>query len=1020
MSYYIHRAQMRNLSTDSQERCQTGLSLGSCYFCIPAVYRVKSASMRYTQLFWKRMAQQSNLLAGAGAGAFVLRIGLESTAVGRLWSIPVAILCLVGGVFAQRAACSLEMLHLLWVYVLWPAASPALATGLAAVVIAALLVRYLPLERLATWIIDVIIGVGALTLYVLTLAPTILPADSGEFQIVGPLLGVAHPPGYAMYTLLARLFSLLPVGEIAWRVNLTGAVTGALTVVIVGRTARRIAGSSWAGIAAATALGVSTTFWAQSTTANIRALTVLFTAWCCDRLIAMLQSVPGSRAARHALLGLALSFGLGVAHHSSLLFFAPVMVIGVLWHDPGILKRPREWASPILVFLMPFALNLYIVIRAITGAPFGADNLTDVQRILDHLSMRGFGGDMFAYLRLDRFLWERFLTVGNMFSFQFGSVLLAVAGAGMLWLIWQKRQVAVLLGGIWATMVFIVATYRAPQSVEYLMPAYVPVALCIGCAVVSGEKLSRKLYWRPFLTALVLVSILALGRANLLSYRLLHQDRSARRYAEAVLNNAPPNAHILTNWHWATPLWYLQLVEGKRPDVTVEYITPQGSTPMPYAWPQIIGRRLAEKKQPLIVTNYYPPYIDLPYRFEPLGDAFLVRDEPNMAIPVEMTRLDVDLSEDVYGGRIRILGYRLYQDTAHPGGNVVVELIWQPSEVLKRDYSFFVHLLGPDGVLLGQQDRRHWAAPGYRAGEVLIDRYDLPIALHVVPGRYTLVAGVYMSFDDGTWQRMTTGSGHDVVHLAEIDIRSNDVPPVTRHPLQCRFVGGPTLIGVDYDDTLAGQRRVYTHWRVNAGQSLAITFWQNGQPIAHAQAPAGQAGYITLATDFPSEADNLALSVDGHSMRGLWGLKREGPISLPHQRGHQHYLPFGGKLALTGVDVQMHRPAGQQARVALSFLSLQPIVEDYVISVNVRGERIAVPPSDWVPALGAIPTFKWIRGSQITDVHLIDLPADAQGQGEVALGIYDAFVNTRALQPLDERFTRLGRPTVPLRIITIN
>ncbi|MBN1933614.1 MAG: DUF2723 domain-containing protein [Anaerolineae bacterium] len=977
--------------------------------------------------FWNRIARQPKLTAGLGAGLFILRIGFESTAPGRLWCILAAALCLAAGFLAQRAGRSLGSLNLLWVYALWPAVSPSLATGLGLVTLVALIVEQVRWDKIPLYAIDLILFAGALALYIATLAPTILPADSGEFQIVGPLLGVAHPPGYAMFTLLARLFSMIPLGEIAWRVNLIGAFTGALTVTIVNRAARRITYSPWAGLIAAAALGVSTTFWAQSTTINIRALTILFTALCIDQLAAFVQSDQGSEPARRALRRFAISFGLGAAHHSSLLFFAPVFAITILWHDLGLLKRWREWTRYLLTFLAPFAFNLYIVIRAITGAPFGADNLVNAQRVLDHLTMRGFGGDMFAYLKLDHLLWERFLMVGNIFHFQFDWILLIIAAAGGAWLAWKGRKLALLLGGTWATMTFIVATYRAPQSVEYLMPAYVPITLCIGCAIAwilpNPQHTWLTNQFSAVFVALLIIPVLALAQANLPSYQLLHRDRNAHEYAESVLNNAPPDARILANWHWATPLWYMRLVEGKRSDVTVEYIPPQGATSMPYAWPQIITQRLEEENRPLIVTNYYPPYIDLPYRFEPLSEAFLIRDEPNLTPPDDIVRLDVDLGDQVRGGKIRLLGYRLHKAQVSPGEAVTVDLIWQPLVTLERDYSFFVHLLGPDGTPLGQHDRRHYAAPTYLPGEVLVDRYEFPTLLQAAPGQYALVAGAYLNFDDGTWQRLTTGRGEDTVRLDSIAIEPGDLSPVTLHPLRHRFVGtnqaGPTLIGVDYDDSFPGQRRVYAHWQINTEQPFGVTLFQNAQPIAHAQAPSSPAGYITLAFDVAPNADDLSIAIDGYSARGVWGLDRSRPIALPRPNAKQHYLPFGGKLALIGVDVQTRWQAGKQARVALTFLGTQPIVHDYVISVSVQGEGFALLPSDWVPALGAIPTFKWVRGSQIIDVHLIDLPADAHGEAEIALGVYDAFVNTRALSPLDERFTRLGRPTVPLQTMVI-
>ncbi|MEK7277990.1 MAG: DUF2723 domain-containing protein, partial [Chloroflexota bacterium] len=150
-----------------------------------------------------------------------------------------------------------------------------------------------------------------LFLYTLTLSPDILPADSGEFQIAVPLLGVAHPPGFALYTLLGKLFiSLIPYGTPAYRLNLFSAFLGALTLVVVNRAVSRLIHAGHTknhlfhpltessppdlhasrlpvphsafriphcapGLLAAFTLGVSTTFWSQATTANIRSLAAL-------------------------------------------------------------------------------------------------------------------------------------------------------------------------------------------------------------------------------------------------------------------------------------------------------------------------------------------------------------------------------------------------------------------------------------------------------------------------------------------------------------------------------------------------------------------------------------------------------------------------------------------------------------------------------------------------------------------------------------------------------------------------
>jgi hypothetical protein len=973
---------------------------------------------------WARLA-----LLG-GLPLFVLRVCLEWTSFHWLLVWGVAALALAIAFLLHIALLPTESLGFLWVYVVWPLCSPALAASAAFVGVVGTVIAVIEdkARPTAPFVVDGLVFAAGLILYVATLAPTILPADSGEFQIVGPLLGVAHPPGYALFTMFAKMFSLTPLGEVAWRVNLMGAVTGALTLAVVNCAARQMTGSRWAGIAAAGVLGFSTTFWAQSTTANIRALIALFTSLCILALIKFTQSPPNSRSGSRALTALSLFFGLLTSHHYPQAAFAPLFLAVVLWHDPALIRRVRAWPRYLGAFIVPFAANLYIVVRAATGAPFGTQDLTSAGRIIDHLLGKGFRGDMFAFLRLDRVLWERLLVVGNILVFQFGFVLLSMATLGMAWLAWLRRKQALLLGGMLAIMAFIVATYRAPQSVEYMLPAYIPIALCAGEVIGAVTQSVATTARRPrsaataqalFASALLL-PIAALGYRHLPSYLELHRDRSAREYAEGVLLQAPPEAHILSNWHWYTPLRYLQLVEGQRLDVQVSYIYPQGDTPMPYAWPQRIERELQLSNRPLIVTNYYPTFADLPYRFRPLGQAYLVQTEPSWQLPDTETQLDLD-----FGNRIRLAGYTLQQPSdLHPGDWITVDLVWQPVARLDKPYSFSVQLIGPDGIPLGQQDRRHDAARSYRVGEVLVDRYRFPVYTTAAPGNHTLTASIYFTQEGGGWERLALPSGSDVAQLQTLVVSPGQRQPITTRTMYAPFAKGPVLVGVAYDDTMPNQRRVYLHWRVGDRPVSAELSAASGWTARRTVPGSDVGGYVTTAIDAPPGTKQLGLTCydldTGLSLprRGPWGMLKQQALGLPPIGDSEYYLPLGGKMALVGVRTDRVWRPGTPQRVALRFQSLTPIVHDYVVSVAVQGQNVAPPPSDSVPALGAIPTFKWIRGSRVNDVHLIDIPPEASGHAQLTCGVYDAFTML-ALPPLDERVARLGLAGVPLGTVTI-
>jgi hypothetical protein len=71
--------------------------------------------------------------------------------------------------------------------------------------------------------------------------PAYGPVDAPELLSAGLVLGVAHPPGYLLLSLLERLALLLPVGGPAFRMNLVGPVALGLAAAGFASLARRLA-----------------------------------------------------------------------------------------------------------------------------------------------------------------------------------------------------------------------------------------------------------------------------------------------------------------------------------------------------------------------------------------------------------------------------------------------------------------------------------------------------------------------------------------------------------------------------------------------------------------------------------------------------------------------------------------------------------------------------------------------------------------------------------------------------------
>ncbi len=959
------------------------------------------------------------------AGLYLGRVWSECGTQARSWlqiagmaaaGLAVATL---GVVLLRRARRPVWPLVLLGVYVLWPWADARMALAVAIVSLVTLLLARQWTIRVPGDLLDFLVGGVALLLYVGTLAPSVQPADAGEFQLVAAVLGIAHPPGYPLYTMLGKLFTLVPLGDVAWRVNLFAAVCAAATLVVVSRSVRQATGSGAAGALAALALGLVPTFWAQGTFANIRSLTALLTALS----IHWLLRYGEARSGRY-LVAFAVTFGLGITHHSSLALLALPFIAYLIAVDPRLVLEPRRWLAPAAGLGASLLVLLYLPLRSAMHPAFDPAPIRTFDAFLGHVLALGFRGD-FLY-----FLWQptlglRLNVLADILRIELGWALLAASLALGLFAARRRRPWVLLWAGVALVNGFAAITYRAPQTVEYLLPTY--VALAVGLGLGLGTILRA---WPGQAVPAVLAGLvawwgLANGLAAYPSYRALHADDSLRRQMVDLLRAAPPQAVILSNWHLNTPLLYLQQVEGLRPDVTVTYVYPEGAMPNGQVWARRIQETIGQR--PVLVTNRFAEYASLPYRLSPVGPVWAVQPAGAQTVPAGLAG-----QPRVLGEKIEFLGARIGQAQAAPGQTVEVQIAWRPQVPLERDYSWFVHLEGPQGIA-GQNDITY-VAGRIAAGETVVDSYRFSLRPETPPGEYRLLAGVYITFPDGSWERLRTPGGEDAIGLGQVRVRPRAEAPVSAHPLAIAWADGSRLVGVDYDDSVAGQRRVYLHWyRPAGGADLDLALGRGGQALAQARvAGGGEAGYQTVACDvspaWPAGHAQLLMTsagvinspgagtvtlvatAAGARLRSLGPWHRPGAdfVVLPGGPPGSRYLDMGGEMVLVGARWQPPTPIPGAPLVAeLEWLAARPLVQDYIISLSLEGDGWQAQHDD-VPALGAIPTLKWLTGWRVRDVHPFTVPAEAAGPGRLGLAAYDVTTQI-SLSVGDDRLARAGQ-----------
>src|SRR5262245_16644694 len=205
-----------------------------------------------------------------------------------------------------------------------------------------------PLSR-TDILISLVIGLLALALYIRTLAPSLLWGDSAEFQTLSYSLGVTHPTGYATQVMFGKLFTLIPVNNIAYRVNLMSAFFGALAVACTSAIVILLTGSRIASISAAMVLAFTEGFWWRALVAEsyapaagmLAAVWLLFLLWrkTCKSLYLFFAGLVG-----------ALSVGI----HSTVVMTAASVLIVMVFTA----RKRSEWFSAAAGALLGIALFL--------------------------------------------------------------------------------------------------------------------------------------------------------------------------------------------------------------------------------------------------------------------------------------------------------------------------------------------------------------------------------------------------------------------------------------------------------------------------------------------------------------------------------------------------------------------------------------------------------------------------------------------------------------------------------------
>jgi tetratricopeptide (TPR) repeat protein len=423
------------------------------------------------------------------------------------------------------------------------------------------------------------------------LNPSFYFDDSPEIITVASVLGIAHPPGYPLYTLLGRLLSLLPLGPTCLRVNLLAALSGTgtcLLLFILLRKTFQLPQSLAAAFALVWMAGATAYPAALSAKNGIYQMTALF-------ILAVLASLLRSKR----LLAFFL-FGLSLTNHW--MSMVPCLAgFGWLFYSQW-KGRPlpvKELIRSLALLILGLSLYLYLPLRSNLDPVINWAHPVDLTNFWHHVTRYV---DKNKDLTWDLGLWAHqgfYYLKGAFLEFN-GLALLSIVGFVYLWK--GQRDRALGLGLAWAGLFAAVCVFsKFSSGREYLMQNYsisslalVPLLAALGWQALSQRFKGLTGFAGPGAWALGL-GLLALGipRGSQAGYTysydyLLNAWRATSRGAFFFCKG-----DVLD-----FPSWYFQIIDGKRPDLPI-----LGGGSLPMDWYRI---HLAEAHPGLVVP--YPDH----------------------------------------------------------------------------------------------------------------------------------------------------------------------------------------------------------------------------------------------------------------------------------------------------------------------------------------------------------------------------------------------------------------------------
>ncbi|MDI6765725.1 MAG: DUF2723 domain-containing protein [Bacteroidota bacterium] len=443
------------------------------------------------------------------------------------------------------------------------------------------------------------ISIISFIFYVFTLCPTVDFIDSGELAAVASTLGVAHPTGYPLFTLIGWVFAHLPLGlRTIYQLNLMSAFFCSLglffffrfLVLIISETLQRGAKGKIFKNSTVTeyylfyvfipamfgtiVLAFSETYWSQALSVEVYSLHVLFlsillylfTKAAHLELEEKDKSVSSKSVWRYWCV-FAFVLGLSFTNHMTTILLAPAF-ISLYFYVHGfsqqVIKKTLWLGIP---FIIGFSVYLYLPIRASQHPLMNWGNPIDLEKFLWHFSGKVYRVWIFSSTESAAKQFNYFIDTLPR-EFVYFPLLFSLTGLWHLFKYFKRGLVFTLL--LFLTCLLYSINYDIHDIDSYFLLAYFMIALWSG---VGSYQLIIWLKNKRVIKIATLTLFVAITILIYINYQEVNKSEHhlVEEYSLDMLKSIAPDGIVISyQWdYFISAAYYLQMVEKVRPDVVV-------------------------------------------------------------------------------------------------------------------------------------------------------------------------------------------------------------------------------------------------------------------------------------------------------------------------------------------------------------------------------------------------------------------------------------------------------------------